>query len=160
MKLVSLFGVSFDTRAFVPPPLLHGSYISDLLPPRSTTVYASTLNRLPCHAVQVRYPRSGMSSELGLYTRTGGKTHKCSACSTCDLKDYTGSYHVSISLPHDPEGWILYDEEALSEDCGTCSETYVRECGHDGETPLSVWVDAHAVSEGSAIQNNLAALPP
>lgn len=96
---------------------------------------------------QIHPPRSGMSSELGLYTRTGGKTHTCSACSTCDLKDYTGSYHVSISLPHDPEGWILYDEAALSVDGGACSETYVRDCAHDGEMPLSVWVDAHMVSD-------------
>eukprot|EP00752_Nemacystus_decipiens_P004864 g4427.t1 len=93
---------------------------------------------------EIHPPRSGMSSELGLYTRTGGKTHTCSTCTTCDLKDYTGSYHVSISLPHDPEGWILYDEAALSEDGTTCSATYERECGHEGETPLSVWVGAHA----------------
>ena len=86
-----------------------------------------------------------MSSELGLYTRTGGKTHTCSACTTCDLKDYTGSYHVSVSLPHDPEGWILYDESALTEDGGSCSPTYSRERGDEGETRLDVWVDAHAV---------------
>lgn len=86
-----------------------------------------------------------MSTQLGLYTRTGGKTHMCSACNTCDLKDYTGSYHVSISLPHSPDGWILYDEKALSEDGSECSATYVRDCLHDGETPLSVWVDAHMV---------------
>jgi len=85
-----------------------------------------------------------MSTQLGLYTRTGGKNHICSSCTTCDLKDYTGSYHVSISLPHDPDGWILYDDSALSEDGSTCSETYVRE-RHDGETPFGVWVDAHMV---------------
>eukprot|EP00903_Cladosiphon_okamuranus_P014431 g13391.t1 len=92
---------------------------------------------------EIRHPRSGMSSELGLYTRTGGKTHMCSACSTCDLKDYTGSYHVSLSLPHDPEGWILYDEAALSEDGDSCSPTYVRHA-RENETQLGVWVDAHA----------------
>lgn len=85
-----------------------------------------------------------MSSELGLYTRTGGKTHMCSTCDGCDLKDYTGSYHVSISLPHDPEGWILYDEKAL-EDSFTCAKDYKREAGHEGETPTDVWVKAHMV---------------
>lgn len=90
-----------------------------------------------------------MSSQLGLFTRTGGNTYLCSACDECDLKDYTGSYHVSISLPHGPEGWIVYDESALSEDGSTCSETYVRESdgkeGEEAETPLSVWVEAHQV---------------
>lgn len=86
-----------------------------------------------------------MSSELGLYTRTGGKTHTCSTCDGCDLKDYTGSYHISISLPHDPEGCILYDEEAL-QDSSTCADDYTREARHAGETQTSVWVEAHMVT--------------
>jgi len=87
-----------------------------------------------------------MSSQLGIYTRTGGKTYLCSSCDRCDLKDYTGSYHVSISLPHDPDGWVVYDEAVLGEDGRTCSETYAREADEDGaETPLSVWVEAHQV---------------
>lgn len=88
-----------------------------------------------------------MSSQLGIYTRTGGKTHLCSACDHCDLKDYTGSYHVSISLPHDPEGWVVYDESSLTGDGSMCSETYTRESDDttETETPLSVWVEAHQV---------------
>lgn len=78
-----------------------------------------------------------MSSQLGLYTRTGGKTHTCSSCDGCDLKDYTGSYHVSISLPTDPEGWILYDEAALK-DSAACAESYVRESGGTEETARDV----------------------
>lgn len=93
----------------------------------------------------VQPPRAGMSSQLGIYTRTGGKTHLCSACDDCDLKDYTGSYHVSISLPHDPEGWVVYNASSLSEDGSTCSETYARGPGNETETPLSVWVEAHKV---------------
>lgn len=87
-----------------------------------------------------------MSSQLGLYTRTHGEYYMCSTCDTCDLKDYTGSYHMSISLPHHPEGWILYDEGALSEDRSACSETYARETTHADETPRSSWVEAHMVS--------------
>lgn len=51
-------------------------------------------------------PRAGMSSELGLYTRTGGKTFMCSSCGSCDLKDYTGSYHIAVSLPMDSNNVI------------------------------------------------------
>ncbi|CAM9671791.1 unnamed protein product [Ectocarpus fasciculatus] len=83
-----------------------------------------------------------MSNQLGLYTRTRGEDYMCSTCNTCDLKDYTGSYHVSISLPKDPNGWVLYNESALTEDGRKCSETYVREFD-DSETPAGVWVDAH-----------------
>lgn len=68
----------------------------------------------------------------------------CSTCTTCDLKDYTGSYHVSISLPKDLNGWVLYNESALNEDGRTCSETYVREFD-DSETAVGIWVDAHMV---------------
>lgn len=97
------------------------------------------------YRTQINRPRSGMSSQLGLYTRTIGNTYMCSTCDGCDLKDYTGSYHVSVSLPHDPEGWILLDEEALK-DSATCADNYVRESGEEGETSRGVWVDAHMVS--------------
>ena len=93
----------------------------------------------------IQHPRTGMSSQLGVYTRTGGKTYMCSTCDSCDLKDYTGSYHVSISLPHDADGWVVYDDSSLSEDGSTCSETYTRASEEDSETPLSVWVGAHQV---------------
>ena len=59
----------------------------------------------------VQFARYGMGADLGIYTRTGGKTHKCSTCGDCDLKDYTGSYHISISLPSDENGWVLYDSD-------------------------------------------------
>ena len=92
----------------------------------------------------IRHPRSGMSSSLGLYTRTSGKTHHCSPCDGCHLKDYTGSYHISISLPHDSEGWVAYDEKILSK-AGSCSRRYG---GHSkasyGESPLSTWTTAHS----------------
>lgn len=95
----------------------------------------------------IRHPRSGMSSNLGLYTRASGKTHHCSPCDGCRLKDYTGSYHLSISLPHDSEGWIAYDETILNS-VGSCSRTYG---GHNntntnasGHTPFDTWVTAHS----------------
>lgn len=84
---------------------------------------------------EVQRPRTGMGSDLGIYTRTGGKTHKCSSCGECELKDYTGSYHISISLPYDEDGWILYDENY------TCPRT--NSPTNLGETPQSTWVDAH-----------------
>lgn len=93
---------------------------------------------------EVQAPRAGMSSQLGVYTRTGGNKYRCSTCDGCDLKDYTGSYHMSISLPRDGDGWVVYDESALDEDGGRCSDTYVRD-PEDGRSQLEVWVDAHMV---------------
>lgn len=93
-------------------------------------------------------PRSGMSSNIGLYTRSGGKTFACSSCDECDLKDYTGSYHISISLPHDKDGWIAYDSDILGEDL-TCSSNYTR---HDCDLSADeVWVKAHT-NFGNMIQ--------
>lgn len=61
-----------------------------------------------------------MSAELGMYQRLSGKFFKCASCGACDLKDYTGSYHMSLSLPSDPDGWILRDESVLL-DRDTCA---------------------------------------
>lgn len=83
----------------------------------------------------IHFARSGMGADLGIYTRTGGKTHKCSTCGECDLKDYTGSYHISISLPSDENGWVLYDSNY------SCPST--KGPSKIGETTNSVWVDAH-----------------
>lgn len=93
----------------------------------------------------IHHPRSGMSSNLGLYTRSGGKIHKCSPCDGCRLKDYTGSYHLSISLPHDSDGWVAYDETILTRS-GSCSSTYggYKNKNDPGETPLDTWVEAHS----------------
>ena len=91
----------------------------------------------------IRHPRSGMSSSLGLYTRTGGKTHRCSPCDGCRLKDYTGSYHISISLPHDSEGWVAYDERIL-DGAGACSGGYDGSENSTGESPLVTWTTAHS----------------
>lgn len=91
----------------------------------------------------IRHPRSGMSSNLGLYTRASGKTHHCSPCDGCRLKDYTGSYHISISLPHDSEGWVAYDEKILNK-FGSCSRTYGGYNDTSGQSPLDTWVEAHS----------------
>jgi hypothetical protein len=93
----------------------------------------------------IRRPRSGMSAHLGLYTRTGGKTHVCSSCQGCDLKDYTGSYHISISLPRDADGWVAYDEDIL-EQSGECSRTYFGPGPPDSGVTAArdSWVEAHA----------------
>lgn len=95
---------------------------------------------------EIRYPRSGASSDLGLYTRTGGKTHHCSPCEGCYLKDYTGSYHVSISLPHDSDGWVAYDESILDQSLKhtRCSKTFERVQTDADETPRDAWVKAHS----------------
>lgn len=87
----------------------------------------------------IERPRTGMSSELGIYTRTGGKTHKCSTCDGCDLKDYTGSYHVTLSLPFDSDGFIVYDESVLEN--GKCSKSYVKPS--NTSTVIDTWVSAH-----------------
>ena len=94
----------------------------------------------------VRHPRSGMSSNLGLYTRTSGKTHHCSPCDGCHLKDYTGSYHISISLPHDSEGWVAYDEKILNRAGGfnKCSRKYGGYRNSSGDSPLDMWITAHS----------------
>lgn len=92
---------------------------------------------------EARYPRTGASADLGLYTRTGGKTHYCSPCEGCHLKDYTGSYHISISLPHDNDGWVAYNESILSNSF-SCSETFEASHNETGQTPLDVWINAHS----------------
>lgn len=92
----------------------------------------------------ISHPRAGMSSELGVYTRTAGKAYKCASCSGCELKDYTGSYHISISLPRDSEGWILYDPDTMT-DPDTCNKDWVAPSRKDVYEDKRVeWVDAHA----------------
>ena len=106
----------------------------------------------------IQHPRSGASSTLGLYTRTGGKTHVCSTCDgDCHLKDYTGSYHISVSLPYDSDGWVAYNESIINRSDGynssdpysylMCSNSYNRYNRSDNynssETPRDVWVKAH-----------------
>ena len=96
---------------------------------------------------EIRPPRSGASADLGLYTRTGGKDHVCSPCDGgCNLKDYTGSYHISISLPYYSDGYVAYDESILNRyDDGKikCSKDFKREQVDTEETARDVWVKAH-----------------
>ena len=80
-------------------------------------------------------PLTGMSAQLGMYQRTGGAWHTCSTCSgTCELKDYTGSYHISLSLPTTSDGWMARDESILL-DRNTCAPPLVDNEQDQQETP-------------------------
>jgi len=71
----------------------------------------------------VSRPKAGMSSQLGMYQRTGGNWFSMATCDNTverELKDYTGSYHMSISLPSTSEGWVARDESILL-DSNTCA---------------------------------------
>jgi hypothetical protein len=119
----------------------------------------------------VSRPMTGMSTQLGMYQRTGGAwfkvrpyTHhvvlfccqrcvmditnstffssisfisQCASCGGgCTVKDYTGSYHMSLSIPSTHDGWVARDESILTNE-GTCapavstSETTIS--NHDGK---------------------------
>lgn len=55
-------------------------------------------------------PLAGMSSQLGMYQRTGGAWFKCASCDECQL-----------SLPSTPEGWVARDESILSPNKDSCA---------------------------------------
>ena len=88
----------------------------------------------------IERPLTGMSSELGIYTRTAGKTFKCDSCDGCDLTDYTGSYHATLSLPRGADDFIAYDDSVLED--GKCSSGYVSP-GHSYNSSIESWVAAH-----------------
>lgn len=69
------------------------------------------------------------------------KTYLCSPCDGCNLKDSTGSYHISISLSYDTDGWVAYDDTILDE-TGGCSGEYERR--HQDGDPMDAWVKAHS----------------
>ena len=80
----------------------------------------------------VTRPRTGMSTQLGMYTRMSGKWHHCASCDhSCRMKDYTGSYHVSISLPSTVEGWVARDPSIVSSTMDSCSVDYDLEVNQD-----------------------------
>jgi len=88
----------------------------------------------------VQRPLTGMSNQLGMYQRTSGNWFTCASCGDCSMKDYTGSYHVSISLPSTPEGWIARDESILL----------------DSDTCAQVQAEANSLRGGVAVTNTLA----
>jgi len=69
-------------------------------------------------------PITGMSNQLGMYQRTGGNWFSFASCGgdgvRRELKDYTGSYHMSISLPSTSDGWVARDASVLL-DSNTCA---------------------------------------
>jgi len=82
----------------------------------------------------ITQPLTGMSAQLGMYQRTGGQWHSCATCGgTCEVKDYTGSYHMSLSLPTTVDGWVARDESIL-EDRNTCARP--AEDGEEDEASL------------------------
>ena len=90
---------------------------------------------------KIRYPRFGMGSMLGQYTTAKGKIWTCS-CGSCPLKDYTGSVHISVSLPVTPHGSIASDPYILK-DRDTCSSMGGNNTTLDEEDGRRSWVDAH-----------------
>lgn len=79
-------------------------------------------------------PLTGMSAQLAMYQRTGGQWHSCSSCSgTCQVKDYSGSYHMSLSLPTTADGWVARDESILK-DRNTCAHSATDDSNEE-ETP-------------------------
>lgn len=70
-------------------------------------------------------PMAGMSNQLGMYQRTGGSWFSFASCGGAGgrrkLKDYTGSYHMSISLPSTSHGWVARDASILL-DSNTCAQ--------------------------------------
>lgn len=92
-------------------------------------------------------PRTGMSSEIGVYTRTAGISYKHATCNdpSSPLKDYTGSYHISVSLPRDTSGWVLYDQESMTSP-DTCNNEWTPrndDSEEVDEEKRQVWVKAH-----------------
>jgi hypothetical protein len=98
----------------------------------------------------VTTPRTGMSSELGMYQRLAGQFFTCASCGTCPLKDYTGSYHVSITLPADNDALIMLDDSILV-DRNTCAAHTLNQTRPEDEEQseekqaeiLNEWIRAH-----------------